>query len=114
MQAKRVPEVLDCASIGTVEVHGLDFENAIAGDVGPGVLLADLDEPWKIISRGDEPILSPMEPYELAGHVPNVVFASSQIVEDDGNVKLYYGASDRYQCVADSSVSLLLEAALQR
>jgi predicted GH43/DUF377 family glycosyl hydrolase len=79
-----------------------------------GVLLADLYEPWKLISKGDEPILSPMEPFELAGHVPNVVFASSQIVEDDGSIKLYYGASDRYQCVADTSVDLLLEAALER
>ncbi len=79
-----------------------------------GVLLADLAEPWKLISKGDEPILSPSEPYELAGHVPNVVFASSQVVEDDGSVKLYYGASDRYQCVADTSLELLLEAALER
>ena len=79
-----------------------------------GVLLSDLQEPWKIISKGDEPILSPMEPYELAGHVPNVVFASSQVVEEDGSIKLYYGAADRYQCVADTSVDLLLEAALDR
>jgi beta-1,4-mannooligosaccharide/beta-1,4-mannosyl-N-acetylglucosamine phosphorylase len=79
-----------------------------------GVMLTDLSEPWRLISKGDEPILSPMEPYELAGHAPNVVFASSQVVEDDGRVKLYYGASDRYQCVADTTVDLLLEAALTR
>ncbi len=79
-----------------------------------GVLLSDLERPWQLISKGDEPILSPMEPYELSGHAPNVVFASSQIVEDDGSVKLYYGASDRYQCVGDTSVELLLEAALGR
>jgi beta-1,4-mannooligosaccharide/beta-1,4-mannosyl-N-acetylglucosamine phosphorylase len=79
-----------------------------------GVLLADLERPWKILAKGDEPILSPMEPYELAGHAPNVVFASSQVVEEDGGVKLYYGAADRYQCVADTTVDLLLEAALTR
>lgn len=79
-----------------------------------GVMLTDLEDPSKIISVGNEPILSPAMPYELAGFAPNVVFASSQIVEDDGSVKLYYGAADRYQCVADTSVDLLLEAALTR
>ena len=79
-----------------------------------GVMLTDLKQPWKIIRVGDEPILSPMEPYELAGHAPNVVFASSQVVEEDGSVKVYYGAADRYQCVADTTVDLLLEAALER
>ncbi len=79
-----------------------------------GVMLTDLKQPWKVIRVGDEPILSPMEPYELAGHAPNVVFASSQVVEEDGDVKVYYGAADRYQCVADTTVDLLLEAALER
>jgi predicted GH43/DUF377 family glycosyl hydrolase len=79
-----------------------------------GVMLTDLNEPWKLIRMGNEPILSPELPFELAGHAPNVVFASSQIVEDDGSVKVYYGASDRYQCVADTTVDLLLEAALER
>jgi predicted GH43/DUF377 family glycosyl hydrolase len=79
-----------------------------------GVMLTDLAEPWRVISKGDEPILSPSETYELIGHAPNVVFASSQVVEEDGRVKLYYGASDRYQCVADTTVDLLLEAALTR
>ena len=79
-----------------------------------GVMLTELSNPSKIIRVGKEPILSPEESYELCGHAPNVVFASSQVVEEDGSVKLYYGASDRYQCVADTSIDLLLEAALER
>ena len=79
-----------------------------------GVMLTDLKDPSKIIRVGKEPILSPEMPYEHYGFAPNVVFASSHIVEEDGSVKLYYGGSDRYQCVADTSVSLLLEAALER
>jgi len=79
-----------------------------------GVMLTRLDDPAEVIRIGSEPILSPEEPMELAGHAPNVVFASSHVVEDDGSVKLYYGASDRYQCVADTSVDLLLHAALER
>lgn len=79
-----------------------------------GVMLTDIDEPWKIIRVGNEPILTPELDYELIGHTPTCVFASSQIVEEDGSVKLYYGASDRYQCVADTTIDLLLEAALTR
>lgn len=79
-----------------------------------GVMLTKLDKPHEIIRVGNEPVLSPEETYELIGHAPNVVFANSQIVEDDGSVKLYYGGADRYQCVADTSIDLLLEAALER
>lgn len=79
-----------------------------------GVMLTELDNPGKIIRVCDEPILSPLESYEIAGHTPNCVFASSHVVEEDGSVKLYYGAADRYQCVADTSIDALLEAALYR
>ena len=79
-----------------------------------GVMLVDLLNPSKVVRVGNEPILTPEETYEMIGHVPNVVFASSHVVEDDGSVKVYYGGSDRYQCVADTTIDLLLEAALTR
>ena len=77
-------------------------------------MLTELDNPSKIIRIGQEPILSPEESYELSGFAPSVVFASSQIAEEDGKVKIYYGAADKYQCVADTTIDLLLEAALSR
>jgi predicted GH43/DUF377 family glycosyl hydrolase len=79
-----------------------------------GVALADLAEPWKLIRVGDECILTPEMPYENMGHTPNCVFASSHVVEDDGSVKIYYGASDRYQCVAFTTIADLLDVALNR
>jgi predicted GH43/DUF377 family glycosyl hydrolase len=79
-----------------------------------GVMLTRLDKPSEVIRVADEPILSPMEDYENYGHACNVVFASSHILEDDGSIKLYYGAADRYQCVAHTSVDQLLHAALER
>jgi predicted GH43/DUF377 family glycosyl hydrolase len=79
-----------------------------------GVVLTELDQPHKVIRVGDECILTPEMPYENFGHTPNVVFASSHVVEPDGSIKIYYGGSDRYQCVADSSVDELLEIALER
>lgn len=79
-----------------------------------GVALAALEEPWRLIRVGDECIMTPEMHYENAGHTPNCVFASSHVVEDDGSIKLYYGASDRYQCVAETSVDELLDVALNR
>ncbi len=94
--------------------HGVQLVCTHESVYHAGVMLTDLKEPWKLIRIGNEPILTPETPIEIAGHVPTVVFASSQIVEDDGSVKVYFGASDRYQCVADTTIDLLLEAALKR
>ena len=79
-----------------------------------GVCLTDLENPSKLIRVGQECILTPEKPYENYGHTPNCVFASSHVVEDDGSIKIYYGASDRYQCVAFSTIDKLLEVALKR
>ena len=79
-----------------------------------GVLLADLEDPSKLIRVADECILTPEEIYENIGHTPNCVFASSHVVEPDGSIKIYYGASDRYQCVAFSTVDDLVNMALNR
>lgn len=79
-----------------------------------GVALADRDEPWRLIRVGDECVMTPEYPYELVGHTPNCVFASSHVVEPDGSVKIYYGASDRYQCVGETTVADLLDVAVNR
>jgi predicted GH43/DUF377 family glycosyl hydrolase len=79
-----------------------------------GVMLTELENPHKLIRLADECIMTPELPFENYGHAPNVLFASSHVVEPDGSVKIYYGASDRYQCVADSSVEELLHCALER
>ncbi len=79
-----------------------------------GVALTELSDPSKLIRVGDECIMTPEMPYEHAGHTPNCVFASSHVVEDDGSVKIYYGASDRYQCIAESTVDDLVDVALNR
>lgn len=34
-------------------------------------------------------------------------------MEDDGSINLYYGGADRYECAADTSVEVLLHAALE-
>ncbi len=75
-----------------------------------GVFLTDLDEPWKVIAKSERAILVPETPYELVGQTPSVVFTNAAIPEEDGTVKIYYGAADAVQCVGFAKMRDLLDA----
>jgi predicted GH43/DUF377 family glycosyl hydrolase len=75
-----------------------------------GVCLLDLDDPSRVIGRSEEAILEPEEQYELVGQTPSVVFTSGAVLEDDGEVKVYYGGADTVQCLATIPIARLLEA----
>ena len=77
-----------------------------------GTVLLDLEDPSKVIVRCEVPTLSPREQYERIGDVGNVVFACGAIVEDDGEVKLYYGGADTCVCVATASLKDILDTTL--
>ena len=74
-----------------------------------GVFLTDLEDPSKMIGRADIPILSPREQFERIGDVNNVVFSCGAVVEDDGEIKVYYGAADTSICLAKSTVQELID-----
>ena len=78
-----------------------------------GTVMLDLDNPAKVIGRCLNPVLSPREEYERIGDVGNVVFASGAIVEDDGEVKIYYGAADTSICVASVHIDELIESCFE-
>ncbi len=73
-----------------------------------GVVMLDLNEPWKVIGKSKEPILSPDKDYERVGDVSNVVFSNGWIIEDDGSVKIYYSGADMNICVAETSIDDLI------
>jgi predicted GH43/DUF377 family glycosyl hydrolase len=75
-----------------------------------GVCLLDSKDPSRVIGLSEEAILEPEEQYELVGQTPSVVFTSGAVVEDDGEVKVYYGGADTVQCVATTTVARLLRA----
>lgn len=60
---------------------------------GIEAVLLDKDNPQKIIGRINKPILTPQEKYETQGNVPDVVFPSGALIENN-NLLLYYGAAD--------------------
>ena len=77
-----------------------------------GTVLTDLEQPHKVIARCSEPILSPREDYERIGDVGNVTFACGAVVENSGEIKVYYGAADTCICVATTNFNELIEATL--
>lgn len=74
-----------------------------------GVALLDLEDPSKVIARGDDTVLWPQHDYEFLGRVGNVVFTCNAIVEDDQTVRIYYGAADTCIGLAEAKLADLIE-----
>ncbi|WP_285117378.1 glycosidase [Leifsonia sp. fls2-241-R2A-40a] len=58
-----------------------------------GAMILDADEPWRVIDRTSEPLLSAETEDERSGIVPNVVFPTA-IEEVDGRTWVFYGMAD--------------------
>ena len=75
-----------------------------------GLALLDLDDPLKVIRRGDEWVFGPDEPYERVGDVGDVVFPCGVVHDPNtGDLRLYYGAADTAIALATGNVNELLE-----
>ncbi len=94
--------------------HGVDYNYVYR----LGVLLVDLNNPQKIIYRSPNPVLEPEEDYEVGldgAWVPNVVFTcgavaatDKEILEDDDEILVYYGAADTSIGLATATVKDLI------
>ncbi len=74
-----------------------------------GVMLLDLENPRKVIGMCREPLLAPEAPYEISGGLrDNVIFPGGAILEDSGEVKIYYGSADTVECLATAHVDELI------
>jgi predicted GH43/DUF377 family glycosyl hydrolase len=75
-----------------------------------GLALLDLEDPTRVIRRGDEWVMSPREEYEIIGDVGYVVFPSGQVVDEPtGEIRLYYGAADSSIALAYGNINEMLE-----
>jgi predicted GH43/DUF377 family glycosyl hydrolase len=99
--------------------HGVATHFASSNIYQAGVVLLDLNHPERVLGRSRYNILEPREPYELTGQVPNVVFPSAlvpargnqdDLLDDDAELLLYYGAADTCVGLATTTVRELLEA----
>jgi len=79
-----------------------------------GVMLLDLEDPSKILGICREPLMIPEADYEIKGGFRNnVLFPGGIILEDSGEVKIYYGAADTVECLASAHVDDLIRFCLE-
>lgn len=79
-----------------------------------GIMLLDLYNPKKVIGMYKQPLLAPEVSYEIAGGFRNhVIFPGGMILEDDGEVKIYYGSADTVECLATAHVDDLIRLCLE-
>jgi len=90
--------------------HGVRWQSKAHFVYQLGVCLLDLNDPSKVKVIAEEAILIPEEQYELVGQTPSVVFTCGAVVEDNSEVKIYYGGADTVQCVATTSIERLIDA----
>ena len=74
------------------------------------VFVTDLAEPWKVIAEPAGFLIAPRG-WERVGDVSNVVFTNGAIARDNGEVYIYYAASDTRLHVASTTVDRLLDFA---
>ncbi|MBQ8358231.1 MAG: glycoside hydrolase family 130 protein [Clostridia bacterium] len=74
-----------------------------------GIMLLDLENPSKVIGMCKTPLIVPELPHEADhGFRQNVIFPGGMILEESGEVKIYYGAADTVECVATAHVDDLI------
>lgn len=77
-----------------------------------GAMLLDLENPQQVVGYTPHFIFAPEETYERTGDVPNVVFPCGIIPEDDGTLKMYYGAADTSIALAEARVEDIVRLCL--
>jgi predicted GH43/DUF377 family glycosyl hydrolase len=95
--------------------HGVDREMVYR----LGVILVDLKDPGRLLYRSPNPVLSPETECEIGkagvSWVPNVVFTcgavpalDKEVLDDNDEILVYYGAADSNICLATGRVEDLI------
>jgi predicted GH43/DUF377 family glycosyl hydrolase len=85
--------------------HGSDHHNVYRA----GFVLLDGRDPSRVLGRSEAPALEPLEPYEVGGRVPRVVFPTGVVRRGD-TILMYYGAADTVVGVARASLKNVLSS----
>jgi predicted GH43/DUF377 family glycosyl hydrolase len=73
-----------------------------------GAAILDKNDPSKVLSRTQDPILEPCEGYEQFGQVPNVVFSCGSVIKDN-KILISYGAADTVIGVASYEMNTIID-----
>ncbi len=79
-----------------------------------GIMLLELDDPSRVIGMSEVPLIAPEAEYERNGFRNDVIFPGGIILEETGEVKIYYGAADTVECLATAQVEDLVGLCLNR
>lgn len=74
-----------------------------------GLMLLDLENPNQVLAVSKQPLLVPEMPYETEGMRGSTIFPGGMILEDSGEVKIYYGSADTVECLASADLGDLLK-----
>ncbi len=75
-----------------------------------GAALLDIDHPDRVIVDCENYLLTPEEPYETTGFVPNVTFPCATVQDAaTGRIAIFYGAADTYCALAFAQVDELID-----
>ena len=75
-----------------------------------GMALLDIEDPCRVLRRGEEWVLGPKTPYERIGDVSDVTFITGAVVMKEKNqLYAYYGAADDKVAVAIADMDRLRE-----
>ena len=75
-----------------------------------GSALLDLDQPWKVLARSGQYLISPREYYELVGDVPSVTFPCAALHDPaTGRIAVYYGCADTVTGLAFGYIPEIIE-----
>ena len=72
-----------------------------------GALLLDLEDPSRVLARTPDWIMQPEAEYEIDGYYRGCVFPCGKVLIGD-TLFVYYGAADKYVCLATCRLSELL------
>ena len=72
--------------------------------------LLDKDEPWKVLKRGKDYLISPQTYYECVGDVQNVTFPCANLVDaETGRIAIYYGCADTVTSLCFTTVDDVID-----
>lgn len=79
-----------------------------------GIVLLDLEDPSKVLGMSKDPLIVCDRDYELEdGFRKDAIFPGGMILEDNSEVKIYYGASDTVECMCTADVNDLIDLCLK-
>jgi len=85
--------------------HGLDRNEPWKYKIG--LMLLDLDRPEKIIYRAGSPVIEADQWYEYKGFKPGITYTCGAVLKNR-ELLVYYGAADKYVCMAEAPLDLVL------